>query len=155
MKNYLIIIFFSAAFLSGCATSYKPKDIKVDKTGATQSIQTYGESSHKILVEANRLANLVNTNSLTRVQAAQSLDRYRVELVGHNAVDDAVFSSYLRIAVDRQSGKISAEQSQTLMQQDLEKWQTRWVKLKHKPENPAFTNFLMQVFNLPPLVKEK
>ncbi len=149
MKKYLITFCVCLGLLTGCPTTGGYKGT-LEGEGAKSP---YGLQAHQILVEANRLADLVGDKQLTRVQAAQSLDRYRIELVGHNAVDDALFATYLRIAVDRQNNKIDGPTSQKRMQKELENWQARWVKLKRKPDNPAFANFLMQVFKLPPLEK--
>ncbi len=151
MKKYLLLSLFSIGLLAGCPTldnSYKKDPVEVEGQNSI-----YGLQAHRILIEANRLADLVNRNQITRVQAAQSLDIYRVQLVGHNAVDDAVFATYLRVAVDRQNNKATAAVSQERMQKELNKWQVRWPKLKNKPDNPAFANFLMQVFELPPLTR--
>ena len=150
MKKYLLISLVSIGLLAGCPSTKTPYQGGIEQEGQDSA---YGFQAHQILVEANRLADLVNGQQLTRVQAAQSLDRYRIQLVGHNAVDDAVFAVYLRVAVDRQNNKIDATVSQQRMQKELNKWQERWPTLKSKPDNPAFANFLMQVFKLPPLVR--
>ena len=151
MKKYLITFFICLGLLTGCPTTGGYKGTLEGEGNKSP----YGLQAHQILIEANRLADLVRDKELTRVQAAQSLDRYRIELVGHNAVDDALFATYLRIAVDRQNNKIDGPTSQKRMKKELEGWQTRWKTLKKKPENPAFANFLMQVFELPPLAKDK
>ena len=151
MKKYLLLSLLSIGLLAGCPSLKGP--YKKDPIEVEGSNSVYGLQAHQILIEANRLADLVNKNQITRVQAAQSLDLYRVQLVGHNAVDDAVFATYLRIAVDRQNNKADAAASQERMQKELNKWQARWPKLKNKPDNPAFANFLMQVFQLPPLTR--
>ena len=152
MKKLLVTCLICLGLLTACPGLRIPYTGKGDIESEGQK-SPYGLQSHQILIEANRLAGLVSKNQLTRVQAAQALDRYRVDLVGHNAVDDALYATYLRVAVDRQNGRIDAQGAQNRMQSELEKWQGRWVKLKNKPDNPAFTNFLMQVFKLPPLTK--
>lgn len=93
----------------------------------------------------------VSQGKLTKVQAAQYLNRYRIQLVGRNAVDDSVYEVYLRSAVDSQRGAISTEQSKLYIQNTLKGWQQRWPNMQSKPTNPAFTNFLMEVMGMEPL----
>lgn len=143
----IILICIATLLIAGCPTKTPPHQ----DSGAAQSIATYGADSQKILHEAERLGTLVSDGTLTRVQAAQALDTFRVNLVGHNSVDDATFSTYLRNTIDRQNGKISAQESVARMENNLKRLHLRWGNMKNKPANPAFTNFLMQVFKLPPL----
>jgi len=37
------------------------------------------------------------------------------------------------------------------MEDRLRYWQRRWPGLQNKPANPAFTQFMFKVYNLPPL----
>lgn len=144
----IILIFIATLFIAGCPSHTPPK-------GGNEPIlvSPYGADTQKILHEAERLAGLVSKDTLTRVQAAQALDTYRINLVGHNSVDDATFSTYLRNTIDRQNGKISAQESVARMEANLKKLHLRWSNMKNRPANPAFTNFLMQVFKLPPLTQ--
>ena len=89
---------------------------------------------------------------LTKVQAAQLLNDYRIKLVGHNSVDDSVYAVYLRAATQSQSGQINTEQSKRLIQNSLSGWNQRWPNMRSKPTNPAFTNFLNEVMGVAPLM---
>ena len=88
---------------------------------------------------------------MTKVQAAQYLNKFRIQLVGRNVVDDSVYEVYLRSAVDSQRGEINTEQSKLYIQNALRGWQQRWKNMDTKPSNPAFTNFLMEVMGMQPL----
>lgn len=97
---------------------------------------------------ANELSIRVGQGELTKVQAAQLLNEYRVKLVGHNSVDDNVYTVYLRAATQSQSGQINTDQSKRLIQNALSGWSQRWPNMQNKPSNPAFTNFLNEVMGL-------
>ena len=101
---------------------------------------------------ANELSMRVGRGELTKVQAAQLLNDYRIKLVGHNSVDDSVYAVYLRAATQSQSGQISTEQSKRLIQNSLSGWSQRWPNMRSKPTNPAFTNFLNEVMGVSPLM---
>ncbi|MGN6963542.1 prokaryotic membrane lipolipid attachment site family protein, partial [Neisseria sp. P0016.S002] len=105
----------------------------------------------KIHDEARRLSTQVSQGSLTKVQAAQYLNRFRIQQVGRNSVDDSMYEVYLRSAVDSQRGEITTEQSKQYIQGALRGWQQRWKNMDTKPSNPAFTNFLMEVMGMQPL----
>lgn len=161
MKKQIPLLFALVA-LAGCETVYIPtlKEVPVRPTNAkvadVPSENFRLASSHwsdvaKIRDEATRLSYQVSQGKLTKVQAAQYLNRYRIQLVGRNNVDDSVYEVYLRSAVDSQRGEISTEQSKTLIQSALKGWQQRWRSMSAKPNNPAFTNFLMEVMNMTPL----
>ena len=100
---------------------------------------------------ANELSIRVGQGELTKVQAAQLLNDYRIQLVGHNSVDDNMYTVYLRAATQSQSGQISTEQSKRLIQNALSGWGQRWPDMQNKPTNPAFTNFLNEVMGVPAL----
>ena len=53
----------------------------------------------------------MSQGGLTKVQAAQYLNRFRIQQVGRNSVDDSMYEVYLRSAVDSQRGEITTEQS--------------------------------------------
>lgn len=160
MKKYIPILFALAA-LSGCSSIYLPtlKEVPVRPTNTTVDTgkATYRLASNhwsdvsKIRDEATRLSYQVSQGQITKVQAAQYLNRYRIQQVGRNAVDDSVYDVYLRSAVDSQRGAISTEQSKLYIQNALKGWQQRWPNMRNKPSNPAFTNFLMEVMNMKPL----
>lgn len=105
----------------------------------------------KIRNEATRLSYQVSKGDLTKVQAAQYLNKFRINLVGPNAIDDDMYEIYLRSAVDSQRGSINTEQSKLFIQNALRGWQQRWPNMNNKPRNPAFTNFLMEVMGMKPL----
>lgn len=147
--NKIILIALAAFLVAGCLAKKPPPTASSIEVMPTKP--AYSEDTKKILQEAGRLASLVSENTLTRVQAAQALDTYRIRLVGHNSVDDASFSTYLRNTIDRQNSKITPDESVARMEQNLKRLHARWNKMKNKPANPAFTNFLMQIFGLPSL----
>lgn len=99
--------------------------------------------------EANRLAGLVEQGQLTRVQAADALNDYRLRVVGGNRVDDSTFATYRYLAGMRDSGRMSAEETHSRMELKLREWQRRWPRLANRPADPAFTNFLMQLYGMP------
>lgn len=105
----------------------------------------------KIRAEAQRLGMQVNGGRLSKVQAAQHLNRFRLGLVGSNPVDDSVYEIYLRSAVDSQRGAIDPAQSKALVESALRGWAQRWHAMSPRPNNPAFTNFLMEHMGMPPL----
>lgn len=105
----------------------------------------------KIRQEAQRLGEDVGANKITKVQAAQYLNRYRLNLVGSNQVDDNMYEVYQKAALDSQRGIITPEQSKAYIISALKGWQQRWGDMARKPVNPAFTNFLMEVMDMKPL----
>lgn len=105
----------------------------------------------KIRAEADRLGAQVRANKITKVQAAQYLNRFRLNLVGSNQIDDSVYEVYLRAAVDSQRGVIDAAQSKSQVESTLKGWQQRWGNMSNRPNNPAFTNFLLEYMNMQPL----
>ena len=62
-----------------------------------------------------------------------------------------MYEIYLRSAVDSQRGEINTEQSKLYIQNALRGWQQRWKNMDAKPNNPAFTNFLLEVMKMQPL----
>lgn len=166
MKHILSLIVLAAA-LGGCSSVYVPKVVKVPVDGGTPVLPVPGGSattastyrladSHwsdvaKIRDEATRLSYQVSQGGITKVQAAQYLDKFRTQLVGRNMVDDDMYTIYLRSAVDSQRGAINTEQSKYFIQNALRGWQQRWPNMRNKPANPAFTNFLMEVMGMKPL----
>ena len=170
MNKYLPLLFITVA-LTGCESVYLPslKEVPVRpinvKQGDTASKTPAGKtgqsnfhlaSNHwsdvsKIRDEATRLSYQVSQGKMTKVQAAQYLNRFRIQLVGRNSVDDSMYEVYLRSAVDSQRGEISTSQSKLYIQNALRGWQQRWKSMTNKPSNPAFTNFLMEVMSMTPL----
>ena len=158
MKKYLPLLLISIA-LSGCSTWSLPKigggsgssgGSQTQPSGYTLAATHWSDVS-KIRNEATRLGYEVSRNNMTKAQAAQQLNRFRISLVGHNQVDDDMYEVYLRSAVQSQQGRITSEQSKTFVQNSLRGWQQRWPNMRSKPANPAFTNFLMEVMDMKPL----
>ncbi|MDO5059428.1 MAG: prokaryotic membrane lipolipid attachment site family protein [Neisseria sp.] len=158
----LILPLIATAGLSACSSIYIPtlKEVpvfppqgqKVDTSvSAYRLSSTHWTDVAKIRNEATRLSDQVSVGKITKVQAAQLLNHYRVKLVGHNQVDDSVYEVYLRSAVDSQRGAITPQQSKLYIQGALKGWQQRWPNMQNKPANPAFTNFMMEVMGLTPL----
>ncbi|KEP99957.1 MULTISPECIES: hypothetical protein [Snodgrassella] len=152
-----------AAFLGGCSSVNNPltaknnKEVKpVQVVDGTANNEFHLASSHwsdvaRIRDEATRLSFQVSQGSMTKVQAAQLLDQFRIAQVGHNMVDDDMYAIYLRSVVESQQGSIDTAQSKAYIQNALSGWQQRWPVMRSKPANPAFTNFLMEVMNMKPL----
>ena len=88
---------------------------------------------------------------MTKVQAAQYLNRYRLNLVGSNQIDDNMYEVYQKSALDSQRGVITPEQSKAYIISALKGWQQRWPAMHEKPNNPAFTNFLLEFMGMKPL----
>lgn len=105
----------------------------------------------KIRTEAERLGKQVRAGEITKVQAAQLLNRFRIAQAGKNEIDDNMYEVYLKSTVDSQRGAITSQQSKDYVKSALEGWQQRWVNMGNKPNNPAFTNFLMEVMDMKPL----
>lgn len=150
--------------LTGCSYVYVPtlKEVPVrptnvnsakteSATGAYSLASSHWSDVSRIRDEATRLSYQVSQGKMTKVQAAQYLNKFRIQLVGRNSVDDSMYEVYLRSAVDSQRGEITTEQSKLYIQNALKGWQQRWKNMGNKPANPAFTNFLMEVMNMQPL----
>ena len=102
--------------------------------------------------EAGYLAGLVKTNKITKVQAADRLDIKRIELVGHNPYDDEVFAYYRHLAGERDRKRIDQTEAQSQMRKKLAEVRARYRQDPGKPgTTPVFTNFLMELYGLPPL----
>ncbi|HUX63036.1 hypothetical protein [Sulfuricella sp.] len=102
--------------------------------------------------EAGYLAGLVKTNKITKVQAADRLDIKRIELVGRNLYDDEVFAYYHHLAEERDHNRIDQAESQSLMRKKLAEVRARYRQDPGKHGKiPVFTNFLMELYGLPPL----
>lgn len=157
MKTKLSLLVLLAA-LTGCSSVYVPKIVEVPVKGTPAPVVTgyrlapsHWSDVSKIRDEATRLSYQVSQGQITKAQAAQMLNRFRINLVGRNVVDDDMYEIYLRSAVDSQRGQITTEQSKLFIQNALQGWQQRWPNMQNKPTNPAFTNFLMEVMNMKPL----
>ena len=74
-------------------------------------------------------------------------------MVGANPVDDNTFAMYRYLTVEREAGRIDQDAFRAKMDERLREWMRRWPKLNPKPAEPAFTNFLLKLYGLPPLVR--
>ena len=121
----------------------------------SQSVQTWQMNPHHkqhvnaLSNEAKRLSAQVSSKAITKVQAAQLLNQFRINNVGHNAIDDSVYETYLKSVVQSQAGKISSAQSKEQIQSALATWQIAWQSMgNNRPTNPAFTNFLLKTMGM-------
>lgn len=160
MKKSFAILGLTAALLGGCTTTVAPntgKQTSAQVVNGNSSQNGYHlAASHwtdvaKIRDEATRLSYQVANGTITKAQAAQLLNKFRLAQVGHNSVDDEMYAIYLRSAVESQQGRIDTAQSKRYIQDGLSGWQQRWPNMTNKPANPAFTNFLMEVMQMKPL----
>lgn len=163
MKIRLLSFTAAAILLSACTTAHSPfygrSPSQMPPAPAEQTRQPYQLAPNhwsdvaKIRSEAQRLGLEVQQGRMTKTQAAQYLNRFRLQTVGANQVDDSIYDVYLRSAVDSQSGKISSEQSKRFIQSALQGWQNRWLYMPpaDRPANPAFTNFMMETMGMQPL----
>lgn len=102
--------------------------------------------------EAEYLAGLVKTHKITKVQAADRLDIKRIELVGQNPYDDEVFAYYRHLAGERDRKRLGQAEAQSQMRKKLAEVRARYRQDPGKPgKTPVFTNFLMELYGLPPL----
>lgn len=159
LKKLPLAVFLSLS-LSACITINAPSGGNTSGNTPVVSGNTVGyrlASTHwadvsKISQEAQRLNDEVRQGKITKVQAAQYLNRYRLNLVGSNQIDDNMYEVYQKAALDSQRGVISPEQSKQVIVNALKGWQQRWHGMSNKPANPAFTNFLLsEVMQMEPL----
>lgn len=138
--------------LAGCPTVRTPP--KKDPTGTnagSQSVMQKLADVDAITAEAQRVAARVRAREINKTQAADILGGFRAGRIGHNVIDDDVFETYRRITVQRESNKITQAESQSIMETKLKSWVQRWPVMQNRPDNPAFTNFLLKLYNLPML----
>ncbi|MDO5068611.1 prokaryotic membrane lipolipid attachment site family protein [Neisseria sp. Dent CA1/247] len=164
MKKHIPFLVTLVA-LAGCETIYlptlkevpvRPTNVKTEPAKPTARAPYRLAENHwtdvsKIRDEATRLSYQVSEGKITKVQAAQYLNKFRIQQVGRNSIDDSMYEVYLRSAVDSQRGAITTEQSKLYIQNALRGWHQRWPNMRNKPSNPAFTNFLMEVMSMRPL----
>ncbi|MGL6070151.1 hypothetical protein [Craterilacuibacter sp.] len=155
MKPLLLPVLASALLLAGCAgfdpfKSATPVTITPKPKPEIVAPATQG-NSERLLFEANRLAEEVKASRMNRTQAADALGRARLAWVGRNSVDDEVFRQYRQLAVARDTNLVTPSGAHNRMFDMLKNWQRRWLHLSPRPADPAFTNFLMKVYSLPPL----
>lgn len=153
MKSLTIPLSLTLA-LAACG-SFTQSPSPVLTGGATSShakaAPAAPQRSKLIFAEANRLAAEIEAGRLSRLEAADQLDVYRLRVAGRNRVDDSTYATYRYLAAERDRNAISAEESHSRMEMKLRDWQRRWPGMQNRPADPAFTNFLMQLFDLPAL----
>jgi hypothetical protein len=145
-----VLLLAAMLALAACDATLNPPSSRPADSGYTLASSHWSDVA-KIRAEAQRLGTQVRAGKMTKVQAAQYLNRYRLKLVGANSVDDSVYDVYLRAAVDSQSGKISPQQAKNYVENALKGWQQRWPHVRKKPSNPAFANFLLEHMGMTPL----
>jgi outer membrane PBP1 activator LpoA protein len=145
----IIALVLAAGILSGCSTS-SPWPAPL---GSVQHATTVRhDKARQLFDQARQLGERVKEGELTRVQVADQLNLLRLRLVGHNPVDDATFNTYRYLAGQRDNGAIDSASAQSRMEMTLRDWQQRWPLLARHPADPAFTNFLLQLYDLPPMI---
>ncbi|WP_024303707.1 hypothetical protein [Pseudogulbenkiania sp. MAI-1] len=146
----LALIFMAAATLSGCTIIPTLPEPGVQQPPRKPPAVAPSKVD-LLLKEANRLADEVKAGRLSRTAAADQLNAYRLRAAGPNLVDDNTFATYRYIAVERDAGRMSPTEAQDKMDAKLREWLRAWPRLRQKPADPAFTNFLLKVYRLPPL----
>lgn len=91
MTKHLPLALLTAAALSACGTIEIPT--RVVETATRPAAAYRLDNNHwsdvaKIRAEANRLGTQISSGQITKVQAAQMLDRYRRSVAGRNSVDE-------------------------------------------------------------------
>ncbi len=151
MRALTTLLLFSL-LLSACG-SLKQSAAPVQSGGRSATVRGSAlqppSRTPLIFREANRLAGEVEQGHLTRLEAADELNTFRVRVAGSNRIDDSTFATYRYLAAQRDSGRMTAEESHSRMEMKLRDWQRLWPGMRNRPVDPAFTNFLMQLFNLP------
>ncbi|XLM20126.1 hypothetical protein MKD33_17045, partial [Chromobacterium piscinae] len=93
----------------------------------------------------------VKSGELTRTAAADQLGAARLRIAGSNAVDNDNFAVYRQLTVEREAGRIDSDAFRAKLEAHLREWMRRWPKYTPKPADPAFSNFLLKLYGLPPL----
>jgi hypothetical protein len=159
MKHLLFVV-LATLLLSGCGAMKQPAaQVVPGPRNAPTAMRPPANAPARVdkvnllLIEANRLAGKVQADELTRTQAADQLNVFRLRLVGDNRVDDSTFSTYRYLAVQRDAGAMTQEEALSRMEMKLRDWRRIWPQLTKRPVDPAFTNFLMRLYDMPPLGK--
>lgn len=156
MNKKLTLSVLIALFLTACGSSNSIPNLKkpleygnaVLKRNQFELAESHWADVARIRAEAQRLGMQIQNGEITRVQAAQALNQYRLRVAGANPVDDSVYDVYLRAAVDSQRKVITPQQSRAYVENALKGWVQRWPHMDKKPNNPAFTNFLLEHFGM-------
>lgn len=118
---------------------------------STPTVRPASGKVDQLLDEANRLADRVKSGELTRTAAADQLGAARLRIAGANAVDNDNFAVYRQLTVEREAGRIDSDAFRARLEAHLREWMRRWPKYTPKPADPAFSNFLLKLYGLPPL----
>ncbi|POA98708.1 hypothetical protein C2134_10765 [Chromobacterium sinusclupearum] len=118
---------------------------------STPTVRPASSKVDQLLDEANRLADRVKSGELTRTAAADQLGAARLRIAGANAVDNDNFAIYRQLTVEREAGRIDSDAFRARLEAHLREWMRRWPKYTPKPADPAFSNFLLKLYGLPPL----
>ncbi|WP_233163840.1 hypothetical protein [Chromobacterium sp. ASV23] len=118
---------------------------------STSTVRPASSKVDQLLDEANRLADRVKSGELTRTAAADQLGAARLRIAGANAVDNDNFAIYRQLTVEREAGRIDSDAFRARLEAHLREWMRRWPKYTPKPADPAFSNFLLKLYGLPPL----
>ncbi|OHX14915.1 hypothetical protein [Chromobacterium sphagni] len=149
MKRLLMISLLAG--LAGCSSL---QQLGAPVHSASQTSQPPAHAAGKVdllLAEANRLADQVKSGALTRTAAADQLNAARLRIVGSNAVDNDNFAVYRQLTVERDAGRLDSDAFRSRLELHLREWMRRWPKYAPKPADPAFSNFLLKLYGLPPL----
>lgn len=131
--------------LSGCAGlpfGQGPAATTTPNTTADTSLQRE-KKQQQLLAAADQIADRLREGELTRLQAADALNRQRLKIVGANPIDDEVFARYRELIAKVQAGRLSQTDLRQRLKQKLDSlnaqpWQTR------QSTPPLFTHFLLK-----------
>ncbi|MBP9527797.1 MAG: hypothetical protein KBE25_00875 [Laribacter sp.] len=104
------------------------------------------------LDEANAIADRVRAGKLTRLEAADALNRERLRLFGPNAIDDAVFTVYRQETAKLERGMTTQADLRRVLIGTIERARLRYNNLPAgKRPNAGFTRFLIHIYDQAPL----
>lgn len=125
--------------------------------GPSMSMQSFAPTHERdvraLQIQADVMVGMIRSGLITKTQAAQYLNKFRLELVGPNPVDDEAYEVYLTNTVRSQNGQITSQESKQNIQSALNRITQKWyATMGPKPtNNPAFTDFLLHSVGMPPL----
>lgn len=119
-----------------------PAATTTPNTTADTSLQSE-KKQQQLLAAADQIADRLREGELTRLQAADALNRQRLKIVGANPIDDEVFARYRELIAKVQAGRLSQTDLRQRLKQKLDSlnaqpWQTR------QSTPPLFTHFLLK-----------
>lgn len=131
--------------LSGCAgLPFGQGSLSTTTPNATTDTSLQREKKQQqLLAAADQIADRLREGELTRLQAADALNRQRLKIVGANPIDDEVFARYRELIAKVQAGRLSQTDLRQRLKQKLDSlnaqpWQTR------QSTPPLFTHFLLK-----------